>query len=156
MSDLPAEIDLRCAKCGHTEFFDVPRMLRSLQSAGKLKRSKDPPQAMVVELFHATIGEIRCTDCGGFAYEASPVATWDDDAHSIKRCETCGAAIDPDRLEIFPETTLCTACQRKQEANPSGSEEPEFCPRCGAIMKLRGSSRGVAKYILSCPDCGYR
>ncbi len=25
-------------------------------------------------------------------------------------CERCGTAIDPERLEILPETTFCTAC----------------------------------------------
>lgn len=30
-------------------------------------------------------------------------------------CESCGKEIDPERLEIFPETTLCVDCKRKQE-----------------------------------------
>jgi DnaK suppressor protein len=30
-------------------------------------------------------------------------------------CEGCGEAIDPARLEILPETTLCLDCQRKFE-----------------------------------------
>lgn len=30
-------------------------------------------------------------------------------------CESCGERIDPARLEILPQTTLCLACQRKLE-----------------------------------------
>ena len=30
-------------------------------------------------------------------------------------CETCGDRIDPARLEILPEATLCLECQRKIE-----------------------------------------
>lgn len=30
-------------------------------------------------------------------------------------CEKCGAKIDPERLEIFPETTLCIDCKRAAE-----------------------------------------
>ena len=30
-------------------------------------------------------------------------------------CENCGQPIDPERLEIFPETTLCVNCKRLSE-----------------------------------------
>ena len=30
-------------------------------------------------------------------------------------CESCGKQIEPERLEIFPETTLCIDCKRKSE-----------------------------------------
>lgn len=30
-------------------------------------------------------------------------------------CERCGKSIDPERLEIFPETTLCVDCKREVE-----------------------------------------
>ena len=30
-------------------------------------------------------------------------------------CESCGNPIEPERLEIFPETTLCIECKRKTE-----------------------------------------
>lgn len=30
-------------------------------------------------------------------------------------CEKCGKEIDPERLEIFPETTLCVDCKRQRE-----------------------------------------
>ena len=30
-------------------------------------------------------------------------------------CEKCNKLIDPERLEIFPETTLCIDCKRERE-----------------------------------------
>ena len=30
-------------------------------------------------------------------------------------CENCGKTIEPERLEIFPETTLCVNCKREKE-----------------------------------------
>ncbi|RME77740.1 MAG: hypothetical protein D6784_03290 [Chloroflexi bacterium] len=30
-------------------------------------------------------------------------------------CERCGKEIEPERLEIFPEATLCVACKRETE-----------------------------------------
>jgi DnaK suppressor protein len=30
-------------------------------------------------------------------------------------CESCGNKIEPERLEIFPETTLCINCKRESE-----------------------------------------
>ena len=47
----------------------------------------------------------------------------EDINHAIKNaevigygiCEKCGKEIDPERLEIFPETTLCVDCKRESE-----------------------------------------
>lgn len=47
--------------------------------------------------------------------------------HAIKRaqeqtygiCESCGQEIEPERLEIFPETTLCIRCKRQREKQRS-------------------------------------
>lgn len=47
----------------------------------------------------------------------------EDIDHAIKQaqqrgygiCERCGKPIDPERLEIFPETTLCIDCKREVE-----------------------------------------
>ena len=47
----------------------------------------------------------------------------DDIDHAIEQtqaggygiCESCGKAIEPERLEIFPETTFCVDCKRESE-----------------------------------------
>jgi RNA polymerase-binding transcription factor DksA len=33
-------------------------------------------------------------------------------------CDSCGEQIDPERLAVRPQATLCIACQRKQEEGP--------------------------------------
>jgi RNA polymerase-binding transcription factor DksA len=131
-------------------------MLRSLQAVGKLKRAKDPEQALIAELFHNSIEEIRCRQCNQYTYEATEADSFENDSLAVKGCDRCNTPIDPDRLEIFPHTTHCMKCQQLLEANPAADEEPDYCPRCGGLMKLSKRSRGVVKYVLSCGDCGYK
>lgn len=33
-------------------------------------------------------------------------------------CDDCGQEIDPERLEVRPQATLCITCQRRVEAGP--------------------------------------
>ena len=33
-------------------------------------------------------------------------------------CDDCGQAIDPERLEVRPQSTLCIECQRRLEEGP--------------------------------------
>lgn len=39
-------------------------------------------------------------------------------------CERCGKTIEPERLEIFPETTLCVDCKRESERLLRSSIKP--------------------------------
>ncbi len=39
-------------------------------------------------------------------------------------CERCGKFIEPERLEIFPETTLCVDCKRESERLIRSSIKP--------------------------------
>jgi|SRR4051812_28146197 RNA polymerase-binding transcription factor DksA len=36
------------------------------------------------------------------------------------RCDDCGEAIDPERLAVRPQATLCIECQRRQEGVSRG------------------------------------
>ena len=53
----------------------------------------------------------------------------EDIEHAIKQaqdgaygiCENCGKTIDPERLEIFPEATLCVECKRLRERSVRAS-----------------------------------
>jgi len=36
------------------------------------------------------------------------------------RCDDCGNDIDPERLAVRPQATLCISCQRRQETSPRG------------------------------------
>lgn len=35
-------------------------------------------------------------------------------------CDSCGEPIDPERLAVRPQATMCIDCQRRQEAGPRG------------------------------------
>ena len=35
-------------------------------------------------------------------------------------CDDCGESIDPERLAVRPQATLCIACQRRREEGPHG------------------------------------
>jgi DnaK suppressor protein len=35
-------------------------------------------------------------------------------------CDDCGQQIDPERLAVRPQATLCIACQRRMEEGPRG------------------------------------
>ena len=64
-------------------------------------------------------------------------------------CESCGATIPSERLEVFPESKVCARCQAKfdrgEQAGPL-----EYCPRlpCGTrrpVRRARGSDVRVRR-----------
>ncbi len=81
-------------------------------------------------------------------------------------CHACNKPIPVERLEIFPDTTLCRNCQESLESGELGSEnsiEP-VCPRCkerGLHSKLvyrQARDAEIGGYFLGCsrfPDCRY-
>ena len=77
---------------------------------------------------------------------------WDDWGGAVA-CQGCRQPIPRERLDIFPGTKLCAACQQKDDSG--ANDEPEFCPRCGDIMSVRLKS-GTSRYVMSCPSCGSR
>jgi RNA polymerase-binding transcription factor DksA len=71
-------------------------------------------------------------------------------------CEICRQPIPDERLEFNPRATRCAACQDAADRGASFAE-PEYCPKCGAIVELRVSrGGGVTRYKLWCtsnPPC---
>jgi predicted RNA-binding Zn-ribbon protein involved in translation (DUF1610 family) len=132
-------------------------MLRWLQSAGMMKRAKEPDEAMIEELFVQTVDRFACPQCahGGLIAEEAE-DDWSDAAWGMARtCARCRQPIPPERLEVFPDATLCAKCQ--QSSDGADPETPEYCPRCGSIMTLRASTSGrVQRYTMYCPNCGIR
>ena len=48
---------------------------------------------------------------------------------SYGTCETCGASIAPERLEIIPEANLCVTCQKRLETYADlaeSSDDPDY------------------------------
>ena len=119
-----------------------------------VKATSDLSSDLLAELFRASAGKLDCPQCGRLGLIASASEPVDGEAWGeARKCEACGAAISPERLEVFHDARLCVACQgRDDRGQLSGPQE--YCPRCGNIMvtKLsRGSS--ITRYVLSCPVC---
>ncbi len=146
--------DLVCTHCGERETLRPGQLLDRLRATGVLRRAKDPDPDEILELVRANLGKLTCPACerAGMKLEASAT---DDDAEAWgdpKPCEACGALIPAERLELFPNTTLCVACQ---QANERGEDTgpAEYCPYCGNVMQLRKARSGITRYVLECPSC---
>ncbi len=129
-------------------------MLRWLQTVGMMRRAKELDVPVIEELFARTADRFRCPECG---CAGLIVDEFDDDESDeawgmAPICARCRQPIPPERLEIFPNATLCATCQNTAEA--TDAETPEYCPRCGSIMALRQTTAGgVQRYALFCPQC---
>ena len=145
---------LKCGSCGKEEFLGLPQALRRLQSLGMLKRETEPSAALVLELLESTLDRMACQSCEACALTLQEDTAWDD-APQHKCCEQCGNKIDPERLEVFPGTVLCVACQHGEEMGAlSNSTEVDFCPKCGNVMEVKKRARGITRYELVCTRCG--
>lgn len=145
---------LECPRCKASAVVD---MLARLREAGKLKRDKQPAPEVVIELFSAQAAVLPCEACG---HVGLAVQLLDDDADdgnwptAGRACVRCKAVIPAERLELFPDATLCAACQRRAEQGDDGGPQ-EYCPRCGGLMKLRQHrGGGIARYVMVCGECG--
>lgn len=142
-----SELQLRCLICSHAEVVNPDGMLRRLQSVGKLRREKEPDSALLAELLRAAAGQLVCAGCGHVGLNVEqPV---EEDWGPLRTCESCGQPIAAERLEVFPATTRCTACQVADDVGES-SDEREFCPKCGAVMVLKRAASG---YAWACSEC---
>lgn len=149
-----SEMELTCPSCSAIERCGYAKMLTRLQGVGVMRRSNDPEPSLVRELFESTAGRFSCSRCEhiGLAVRAAQDDDREDWDEAVA-CQGCRQAIPRERLEIFPGTKLCAACQQKDDSG--ANDEPEFCPRCGDIMSVRLKS-GTSRYVMSCPNCGGR
>jgi hypothetical protein len=130
-------------------------MVSLLRSAGVLKSKSDSSPEVVRELFIASAARLRCPDCKaiGLATGETADALSDEDWGQARACEGCRAPIPPERLELLPDVRLCAACQQQDDRGEL-ADDREFCPRCGAVMRLvsrRGA--GISRYKMQCPAC---
>jgi predicted RNA-binding Zn-ribbon protein involved in translation (DUF1610 family) len=127
-----------------------------LLAAGMLRRNAKPSAAELRELLPAAAPRLACPECG-----SQGLAVRDDDElgdwPAARRCQSCGRAIPPERLEVFPDAELCVACQRGEDQGVAPATG-DYCPRCGSPMMVRPSrGRGIARQELACSDpscCG--
>lgn len=147
-------MELRCPACRWSQVCPAEAMANWLRAVGKLRPNRQVEEEILVEVFRASVPQFACPQCGQRGLTATPVAegSWPGPV----RCEGCGKAIPRQRVAALPGVRLCAACQQAVE---SGDTEVagEYCPRCGARMKLTLSrSAGVTRYELACtaiPPC---
>lgn len=167
-------IRLSCPPCGWSELCDMATAVHHLGGAGMLRRSSGTSPAEVAELLTAALPRLKCPDCQQAGLEASSgpegparvglgggVLPWEGDGWPEARlCDECESPIHPERLEVFPDTRLCTACQRRDETGAPNLAEDVYCPRCGAPMLVKPTSgHGVTRYVWVCsqyPACRSR
>lgn len=141
---------LRCLDCDSCRVIGPEEMLAQLRGWGMLRRDAKPDPKIILELFSNHIQQLRCPDCGrsGVVLE---LAADDEDWGDARYCEVCNQKIPVERLEIFPDETVCAPCKGK----PNPKEEDDFCPYCGGIVKATSSQgAGISRYRMVCTDCG--
>ncbi|MEM6331156.1 MAG: TraR/DksA C4-type zinc finger protein [Planctomycetota bacterium] len=160
---------LVCRECSWRTLVGPSELATRLRLIGLLRRDKDPPEDLVLELARESSARMTCPGCkriGLTLREADEPLTggaagdedWPDgDWQAAVLCEVCRQAIDPERLEFVPGTKRCTACQGKAESGKLDDDEPEFCPKCGSLVDLRVSrGSGLTRYKRFCtgsPAC---
>ena len=147
-----------CSTCSHSEETPQDALYQRLRSAGLLRRVKAEDAkdlGYLLQLAASVKEKLICPSCGAGNYLPQPAMDEDAAWGDARKCTGCQALISPERLEVFPNTTLCPACQQKAEKRDTG--EAEYCPRCGTPMQVRQRrGRGIAAYELACPSCGGR
>ena len=141
---------LRCPSCDSQKVIGPPEMLAQLRALGMLRRDAKPDPSVILELYSNHVQQIRCPECrkNGVLLELfSDEDDWDDAVY----CEVCKEPIPRERLELFPNETVCAPCKSK----PIPANEDDFCSYCGGILKASASrGAGISRYRLVCTDCG--
>lgn len=151
--------ELSCSGCGWRTVCGSADIASKLRLVGLLRRDPDPDDDILAALLPEAAGRMTCPGCkriGLVANEVDPTAD-DDDWQAAVLCERCRKPIDPERLEVFPDSRRCVPCQSKAESGEPEDDEPDFCPRCGSLVELRVSrGGGLTRYRRFCtgqPSC---
>ena len=147
-----------CPACPHSEETPQDVLYQRLRGAGLLRRveAEDAKDLdYLLQLAGSVKEKLNCPTCGAGNYQPELASNEDVSWGDSRKCAGCQTLISPERLEVFPDSTLCPACQQKAEKGDSG--QAEYCPRCGTPMQVRQRrGRGIAAYELACPSCGGR
>ena len=78
------------------------------------------------ELLPVAAARLTCPECEMHDLEAAEARGAEDaDWPAARRCESCGAVISPERLEVFPHTELCPACLEEHRQEQEAQEEQQ-------------------------------
>ncbi len=148
-----------CPQCDWSELCGPEGMTRRMMAVGRLKRTSELSLDMLAELFQASAGSLVCPECGHTGLKLKPRSDLDEDWPGGRPCTVCDKTIPEERLELYPEATLCAECQGKIDRGENVGDM-DYCPRCGAPMQLRqGRSGGITRYEMACtgsPPCRLR
>jgi hypothetical protein len=155
--------ELACRKCSWQTVSGPADAAARLRLVGRLRREKDPDEEILAQLLVETAPQMTCPGCkekGSLKAVPSEdvLNEWEeDDWQAAILCDVCREPIPPERLEAVPESKRCVACQDKAETGTLPEDEPEFCPKCGALVELRVSrGSGITRYKQFCtgiPPC---
>lgn len=158
MSSRGSLLTLRCQNCGERVSLSRTDLQAKLRDLGFLRREAEPSDELLLEISQSLVltGRIgSCPACGQSKLAESSDAESDfadEWLGDVRSCKQCGMAIPPERVEIFPETRFCAACQKKVDSG-AASQEREYCPHCGDVMQLRAMISPGATYRMYCPSC---
>lgn len=150
---------LSCPGCGWRTVCGEADIAARLRLVGLLRRDKDPDEGILAALFDDAAGRMTCPGCKrvGVVADDADAADDEDDWQAAVLCEACRKPIDPERLEVFPDSKRCVPCQARSESGVPEPDEPDFCPRCGSLVELRVSrGSGLTRYRRFCtgqPAC---
>src|SRR5690349_864557 len=113
---------LTCPECRWRTVCGPADIASRLRLVGMLRRDGDPDEAIMVALLPEAAARMICPGCKriGLVVGDADEADDEDDWQTAVLCDRCRQPIDPERLEVFPNTRRCVACQSKAEAG-----EPE-------------------------------
>lgn len=144
---------LVCPQCQWQSMCGPVQMLEWLREVKMARRDAAPETDLLGELFRAACARFACPGCGAVGLSVCDPSDEDDEAWGMARkCESCGRPIARERLDVFPDTRLCVDCQARRDRGES-PDPPQYCPRCGSVMTLGQSRRGVTRYVMICPNC---
>jgi len=150
--------EIHCSNCGWRTISGVDDAVARLRLIGLLRRDCEPDEDVVAALLVEAAPRMTCPLCKEKRLIAKP--TTDvvdaDDWQAATLCDVCRQPIDPERLEAIPGTKRCAGCQGKAETGQL-TDEPDYCPNCGAIVETRVSrGAGITRYKRVCtgqPPC---
>ncbi|MDZ4821438.1 MAG: TraR/DksA C4-type zinc finger protein [Planctomycetota bacterium] len=148
-----------CSACQWSNSIDTENQSAWLSRARLLRDTSTVDADLVCELFLGSISKLKCPLCQQSAIyarriDSDDLETSDDESWGMaRRCEVCKQPIAAERIEIFPDTRLCTKCQQTDDRGELPVAR-EYCPRCGSVMQLRQSTGGgLTRYLMTCLSC---
>ncbi|MEX2173645.1 MAG: TraR/DksA C4-type zinc finger protein [Pirellulaceae bacterium] len=150
----PIRLLATCPHCNYEQRLDLAELVARLRSLGMLKRDELLAADFVLQLAAASRSRLFCAQCGSGGLRFEPAGDDDEWETPAKPCSACGSSIPIERLELFPESELCAACQQRIDRGQSPDRHDDFCPRCGTRMTVRQRrGSGIVGYEQVCPAC---